>query len=75
MQRIWNMKPLRYGEPQNGIEYIVLKSEKDNKVEYLVKSSDDYLILLYAKAKADKDLMENKCTRDNRHVECRRQKT
>ena len=41
---------------QNGIEYIVLKSEKDNKVEYLVKSSDDYLILLYAKAKADKDL-------------------
>ena len=41
---------------QNGIEYIVLKSEKDNRVEYLVKSSDDYLILLYAKAKADKDL-------------------
>ncbi len=43
---------------QNGIEYIVLKSEKDNKVEYLVKSNDDYLILLYAKAKAkaDKDL-------------------
>ena len=33
---------------QNGIEYIVLKSEKDNRVEYLVKSSDDYLILLYA---------------------------
>lgn len=41
---------------QNGIEYIVLKSENDNRVEYLVKSSDDYLILLYAKAKADKDL-------------------
>ena len=43
---------------QNGIEYIVLKSEKDNRVEYLVKSSDDYLILLYAKAnaKTDKDL-------------------
>ncbi len=41
---------------QNGIEYIVLKSEKDNRVEYLVKSSDDYLILLYAKAKAGKDL-------------------
>ena len=41
---------------QNGIEYIVLKSEMDNRVEYLVKSSDDYLILLYAKAKADKDL-------------------
>ena len=43
---------------QNGIEYIELKSEKENRVEYLVKSSDDYLILLYAKAKAktDKDL-------------------
>ena len=43
---------------QNGIEYIVLKSEKENRVEYLVKSSDDYLILLYAKAnsKTDKDL-------------------
>lgn len=43
---------------QNGIEYIELKSEKDNRVEYLVKSSDDYLILLYAKAnaKTDKDL-------------------
>ena len=34
---------------QNGIEYIELKSEKENRVEYLVKSSDDYLILLYAK--------------------------
>ena len=31
---------------QNGIEYIELKSEKENRVEYLVKSSDDYLILL-----------------------------
>ena len=43
---------------QNGIEYIELKSEKENRVEYLVKSSDDYLILLYAKAnaKTDKDL-------------------
>ncbi len=43
---------------QNGIEYIELKSEKENTVEYLVKSSDDYLILLYAKAnaKTDKDL-------------------
>ena len=43
---------------QNGIEYIELKSEKENRVEYLVKSSDDYLILLYAKANAkpDKDL-------------------
>ena len=37
---------------QNGIEYIELKSEKENRVEYLVKSSDDYLILLYAKANA-----------------------
>ena len=43
---------------QNDIEYIELKSEKENRVEYLVKSSDDYLILLYAKAnaKTDKDL-------------------
>ena len=43
---------------QNGIEYIELKLEKENRVEYLVKSSDDYLILLYAKANAkiDKDL-------------------
>ena len=43
---------------QNGIEYIELKSKKENRVEYLVKSSDDYLILLYAKAnaKTDKDL-------------------
>ncbi len=43
---------------QNGIEYIELKSENENRVEYLVKSSDDYLILLYARAneRADKDL-------------------
>ena len=37
---------------QNGIEYIELKSEKEHRVEDLVKSSDDYLILLYAKANA-----------------------
>ena len=39
---------------QNGIEYIELKSEKENRVEYLVKSSDDYLILCMQKQKQNR---------------------
>lgn len=35
---------------QNGIEYVELKAEIEDKVEYLVKSSGDYLILLSAES-------------------------
>lgn len=43
---------------QNGIEYVELKAETEDKVEYLVKSSDDYLILLSAELneRANKNL-------------------